>query len=92
MATTPVTPAAPAPAPAINDLLTQALSPTGLKLTVGGTLPGEALFTTLINAWSSQRMTMSQTNRDGFDSLFLLQATDIEAVWRGMWVLLGVLK
>lgn len=83
-----------APAPNPTDLLATALS-TGLKLNISGTLPGETLLTALIGYATTVRVTMASTDPAlmvRLDAVIVQQIEDLQAVWRGLWVKLGVVK
>ncbi len=77
-----------------TDLLNTALS-TGLKLNISGTLPGEALITALISYASEVRATMADKDpalMTRLDAVVVQQLEDLQTVWRGLWVKLGLLK
>lgn len=64
----------------------------GIKLNISGTLPGEAGFTALVNAWTVARGGMTDDHRNRLDAIVVQQAEDLQGLWRGLWVALGVLK
>lgn len=82
MATTPT------PAPS---LLQQALT-TGLSLNISGTLPGETLLSELLKTYAAVRSSMDPALVKRWDAVTVQQIEDLQAVWRGLWVTLGVLK
>lgn len=63
-----------------------------LKLNISGTLPGEAVLTALISFLTVSRETMDPEVRKRFDLVLAQQTEDLQKLWRGLWVMLGVLK
>ncbi len=80
----------PQPTPATDPLATLL---AGLKsaFSVGVTLPGESLLVAFFDFAKAERTTMNQVNRDAFDAIFVQQAQDLQAVWRHLWQLAGVI-
>ena len=81
MATTPI--AAPDPLAALKQ---------GLDIRITGTLPGEQLFAALLAYATEVRATMDPALLKRFDAVLVQQYEDLQKVWRGIWVGLGVLK
>ena len=79
-------------APAIPnpDLLTLLANGVNIKFTVTGTMPGENLMVAFLTFLGTERATMSQANRDIWDSIAAQQAQDLQHIWRGIWHALGV--
>ncbi len=63
-----------------------------LKLNVSGTLPGEAMFTALLNYVALRTATMDPDLRKRLDAILVQQAEDLQHIWRSIWVKLGVLQ
>jgi hypothetical protein len=77
------------PAPDLNAAL-KAL--TDIKLSITGSLPGEQAFVAGINYATAARTTMDPAILKRWDSIFIQQAEDLQSLWRGMWVMAGLLK
>ena len=65
---------------------------TDIKLSITGNLPGEQALVAVLNFASSNRLTMNPAIRDRFDAITVQQAEDLQKLWRGIWVLSGLLK
>lgn len=65
---------------------------TGIKFSVTGTLPGEALLVGLFDYLSTVRKTTDPALIKEFDAIGLQMVKDIYGVWRNIWVALGVVK
>lgn len=76
----------------IAPTLADALSPTGIKLNISGTLPGEALITALIAYATDVRATMDPALVKRLDAITVQQIEDVQALWRSIWIKLGVVK
>lgn len=76
----------------IAPTLADALSPAGLKLNITGTLPGEALITAILGYASQVRATMDPALVKRLDAITVQQIEDVQALWRSIWVKLGVVK
>ena len=83
--------AAPAVPPVISDLLQQALT-GGLKLSISGTFPGEALLVKILEVYMMVRGGMDKALVARWDAVTVQQVEDMQAVNRGIWLTLGVLK
>ncbi len=64
----------------------------GIKLNISGTLPGEALITAIMTYAAQVRATMDPKLMARWDAVTVQQVEDLQAVWRGIWVALGVVK
>jgi len=90
--------AAPAPtAPTISSIFSNPAAAlaglqTGIKLNLAGTLPGEELLAKMVEAWQTQRTTMDPDIRRRFDLILIQQWEDLQHLWRGIFVAMGVLK
>ena len=56
-----------------------------VKLDIGASLPGEAIVVELLKLAQTNRETMSQSNRDEFDRIWLAQWKG----WHNWWVAAG---
>ena len=75
--------------PDITSLLKQL---TDIKLSVTGNLPGESAFVAGLNYAATVRATMDPAVAKRWDAIFIQQAEDLQGLWRGMWVMAGLLK
>lgn len=56
------------------------------------TLPGEQLIVVLIEFATKAREQMPPALRDRLDAVTVQQIEDMQALWRGLWIKLGVVK
>ena len=80
------------PAPALPDISGLLKQLTDIKLSVTGSLPGESAFVAGLNYAASVRATMDPKISARWDAIFIQQAEDLQGLWRGMWVMAGLLK
>jgi hypothetical protein len=61
------------------------------ELKLSAQLPGEGIAIAIVNALVVARQTMSDPNKDKWDSLQIRIAEDTYTVWRNLWERTGVL-
>jgi hypothetical protein len=64
----------------------------GLDIKVSGELPGEAAFVALVTFAGQVRTSMDKALVARLDAVMVQQAEDLQKVWRGIWVAMGVLQ
>lgn len=77
--------------PAVPSPLTQALT-TGLNLKISGTLPGEQLLVAAFEYAGTVRGSMDPALQKRLDAIVVQQLEDVQALWRGIWIHLGLVK
>ncbi len=63
----------------------------GLDIKITGELPGEGLMVALLTYMGTVRTTMDKGLRDRMDAVMVQQYEDLQKVWRGIWVAMGVI-
>jgi len=64
----------------------------GIEIKVTGSLPGETVILAVLKAYISVRESMDPELRKRWDAITVQQLEDVQNVWRGIWVALGVVK
>lgn len=59
--------------------------PIGLKLDIGGTLPGEALLIKILDVYEKRMANMDEETRKGLDRLYLAMLKG----WHNQWIAWG---
>lgn len=63
-----------------------------LNIAVTGKLPGEDLLIEIFKHDVEVRKSMSPENLARWDNIWLTTVEDLQHVWRGLWIMWGVIK
>lgn len=75
-----------------SDLLSTLANGVNIKFNVTGELPGENLIISIMAYATEVRKTIDPTLMARIDAITVQQMEDVQKIWRGIWVALGLLK